>query len=111
MTRESKRESSSTLWSTVRVAPTGRVNREDSDSTSQRHGDEAHTESMTHEQVVDQIMSLNPSASNEFLEQFEPDELGMYLRHLLSAQEPRGRSARWARPNDAPAIMTSRRRF
>jgi len=66
---------------------------------------------MTREQVVDQIMSINPSASSGFLSQFEAGELGMYLRHLLSAQEPRGRSSRWARPDDAPAIMTSRRRY
>lgn len=108
MTRESgSHESSSTLWSTVRSAPRGGAGR---DAGAPTPAEPAH-EPMTREQVVDQIMSINPSASSGFLSQFEPGELGMYLRHLLSAQEPRGRSSRWARPDDAPAIMTSRRRY
>lgn len=102
-------DTSSTLWSTVRVAPKGGAGRDAGERAATPT--EPQHESMTREQVVDQIMSMNPSASSGFLSQFEPDELGMYLRHLLSAQEPRGRTSRWARPDDAPSIMTSRRQY
>lgn len=61
------------------------------------------------EQVVDQIISINRSATVEYLAQFEQKSLDVYLEHLLSSQRPRGRDARWDRPGDAPAIMSRRR--
>lgn len=64
---------------------------------------------LTRTQVVDQILTINRSATAEYLEQFREPELNTYLEHLLNAQEPRGREARWDRPGDAPAIMTRRR--
>lgn len=60
---------------------------------------------LTREQVIEQIRSLNPSATIAFLELFEALALRTYLEHLLAAQEPRGRQARWERPGDSPAIM------
>ena len=111
MTEEGK-----TLWSSVRTERNGRGRMAPNTATASlgetpfEDGGDPGFESMSREQVVDQILSLNPSASSTFLDQFEARELGMYLRHLLSAQEPRGPMARWRRPNDAPAIMWGRRR-
>ncbi|MDF1809882.1 MAG: hypothetical protein P1U42_09330 [Phycisphaerales bacterium] len=64
---------------------------------------------LSREQVVDQIIAINQSATAQYLEQFEQKSLDTYLDHLLSAREPRGRDARWDRPGDAPAIMSRRR--
>lgn len=64
---------------------------------------------LTREQVVGHILTINQSATAEYLAQFAESELSKYLDHLLNAQEPRGRYARWDRPGDAPAIMTRRR--
>ncbi len=57
------------------------------------------------EQVIDWILTLNPTASRAFLDRFEARPLAMYLDHLMAAQSPRGRSARWVRPNETPAIV------
>jgi len=57
------------------------------------------------EQVIDWILTLNPSASRAFLERFEARPLAMYLDHLMAAQSPRGRTARWVRPDETPAIV------
>lgn len=64
---------------------------------------------LSREQVVDQILTINHSATADYLAQFAERELNTYLDHLLNTQEPRGRHARWDRPGDAPAIMTRRR--
>lgn len=64
---------------------------------------------LSREQVVDHILTINHSATAEYLAQFAERELNTYLDHLLNSQEPRGRFARWDRPGDAPAIMTRRR--
>lgn len=64
---------------------------------------------LSREQVVDQILTINHSATADYLTQFAEPELNKYLDHLLNSQEPRGRHARWDRPGDAPAIMTRRR--
>jgi hypothetical protein len=64
---------------------------------------------LSREQVVDQILTINHSATADYLAQFAEPQLNKYLDHLLNAQEPRGRHARWDRPGDAPAIMTRRR--
>lgn len=57
------------------------------------------------EQVIDWILTLNPTAARGFLERFEARPLAMYLDHLMAAQSPRGRSARWIRPDETPAIV------
>lgn len=64
---------------------------------------------LSDEQVVDQIISINRSATAEYLKQFKRESLDKYLDHLLETQKPRGRESRWDRPGDAPAIMVRRR--
>jgi hypothetical protein len=61
---------------------------------------------LTREQVVDRIITINPTATVDFLDRFTEHSLGMYLDHLLAASGPRGRQSRWSRPGDSPAIMT-----
>lgn len=62
---------------------------------------------MSRAQVVERIITINPTASVEFLARFADRELKGYLDHLNAVQEPRGRSsARWVRPADSPAIVT-----
>jgi len=64
---------------------------------------------LTRSQVVDQIISINHSATAHYLDQFEQKSLDTYLDHLLSSQQPRGRHAHWDRPGDAPSMMSRRR--
>lgn len=63
------------------------------------------TGGLTPQQVVGHIIELNPTASADFLAQFEPASLSLYLEHLLASQEPRGRGSSWRRPGDTPAIV------
>ncbi len=65
---------------------------------------------LSREQVVDQIMSINTSATSDYLAQFSHESLDTYLGHLLASQEPRGAHARWDRPGDSPCIMSRARR-
>jgi hypothetical protein len=58
--------------------------------------------SLQRRNVMDQIIALNPSASAEFLEQFDDAALSQYLDHLNIAQQPRGKDARWVRPHGKP---------
>jgi len=64
---------------------------------------------LSREKVVDQILTINRSATADYLSQFAEPQLNNYLDHLLNTQNPRGRDSRWDRPGDAPAIMTRRR--
>jgi hypothetical protein len=64
---------------------------------------------LSDEQVVTQIISINRSATADYLRQFKRESLDKYLDHLLETQKPRGRESRWDRPGDAPAIMVRRR--
>jgi len=59
---------------------------------------------MTRSQMVERIQSLNPTASAEYLSTFSPRHLLTYLEHLTASLEPRGRLARWLRPEDSPAL-------
>ena len=111
MTMDDSTTHNQTLWSSVRVTGANRGGRSQTDSGPELDPGDPRAESMSREQMVDRILSINPSATLEFLDQFESEDLHMYLRHLLNAQEPRGPLARWARPNDAPAIWSSRRRY
>lgn len=61
---------------------------------------------LTREQVVDRIVSINPTAKTEFLSCFEDCELTNYLDHLVATLAPRGRHARWERTAETPAILT-----
>jgi hypothetical protein len=79
---------------------------------SQTHADDlpdAPPARLSREQVVSQIISINRSATAQYLDQFEQESLDTYLDHLISAQQPRGRNARWDRPGDTPAMMSRRR--
>ena len=60
---------------------------------------------LTREQVVDRIISINPTASVEFLGRFQDRALGHYLDHLVATSAPRGRHARWLRHAETPAIV------
>ena len=59
------------------------------------------------EQLVGQIIAMNPSATATFLERFAPEALTRYLDHLTAAATPRGSS--WIRPGDTPAVVSSSR--
>ena len=56
--------------------------------------------------LIEAIREFNASARREWLEQFEPTQLRTYLAHLEYAHEPRGRTSRWLRPGDSPAVVT-----
>ena len=59
--------------------------------------------------LVSQIIELNPSATVGFLRTFAESSLRNYLDHLRSAQTPRGRDARWVRPDETAAVMVRER--
>lgn len=65
---------------------------------------------LTREQVVDRIITINPTATTSFLSKFNEESLGRYLDHLLATSGPRGRFARWVRLGDSPAILARERR-
>lgn len=79
----------STTAGAIRVAPTVNVPRS----------------KLSREHLIDGIIAMNPTATVTFLSRFSDTDLRGYLDHLLSAQEPRGRSAAWVRPGDSPAIL------
>lgn len=64
-----------------------------------------HVGPLNRSQIMDRIISINPTATVAFLSRFEERPLKRYLEHLTAAQEPRGRSAWWVRPADSPAIV------
>ncbi|MBO6514347.1 MAG: hypothetical protein JJ974_10320 [Phycisphaerales bacterium] len=70
---------------------------------------EAPPAALTREQVVDEIISVNPSATADFLAQFDDTLLSKYLDHLRFTARPRCGKSAWDRPGDAPAIMVRRR--
>jgi len=74
--------------------------------TSEALESDSQSSRLTREQVVDRIITINPTATTDFLERFSEDSLARYLAHLMAASGPRGRHARWVRPGDSPAIMS-----
>ncbi len=64
--------------------------------------------SLSREQLIDRIITVNPSATATFLDQFEEEALSQYLDHLTLASQPRGREARWIRPSRTPWACTGR---
>ena len=64
---------------------------------------------LSREQVVDEIISVNQSATAEFLAQFDDGLLCKYLEHLRFTELPRCGKTGWARPGDSPAIMVRKR--
>lgn len=61
--------------------------------------------------LVARILEMNPTASPDFLQTFKLHDLSAYLSHLLSATQPRGRLARWIRPDNTPGIAASQPRI
>lgn len=61
--------------------------------------------SLSREQLMLQIQAMNPTATIDHLVRFSARALGLYLAHLSAAAEPRGRTARWIRPAETPAII------
>lgn len=57
--------------------------------------------------LMQRILEINPTASSDFLGRFKTPELEAYLQHLLAAAQPRGRSARWIRPDNTRGIAMS----
>lgn len=64
-----------------------------------------HVGPLNRSQIMERIISINPTATVAFLSRFAERPLKRYLEHLTAAQEPRGRSAWWVRPADSPAIV------
>jgi len=60
---------------------------------------------LTKVRLVERIIEMNPTASEQFLRVFSHKRLMDYMEHLASAQEPRGRNASWLRRGDSPAIV------
>ena len=73
---------------------------------AQRPDESAEPQSLTREQLLDRIQKINPTAKSEYLVQFRPDALSLYLDHLLHASSPRVAEHSWERPGDTPAIVT-----
>jgi hypothetical protein len=55
--------------------------------------------------VIRSIQAINRSAEREWLEDFDLDELRLYLAHLRHAAGPRGGRSAWVRPGDTPPIV------
>ncbi len=60
---------------------------------------------LSREQVVDRIITINHSATTDFLDRFSDPELKDYLDHLNDARKPRGRRAVRVRRTQTPAIV------
>ncbi|MBL8764918.1 MAG: hypothetical protein JNM07_11675 [Phycisphaerae bacterium] len=57
-------------------------------------------------QLMDRIITINPTASRDFLDRFADRALATYLEHLETLEVPRGSTARWVRPGDTPAAVS-----
>ncbi len=55
--------------------------------------------------LMDQIISINHTATANFLERFGTPDLESYLGHLEAGHTPRGTHARWVRPEGTPGIV------
>jgi len=72
------------------------------DLTPSRPGD---SERLSHPQILERILAINPVANMRYLSTFRPDMLVDYLDHLIATAQPRGPAARWQRRGDTPAIL------
>ena len=55
--------------------------------------------------LMQQIITINPTATASFLERFQTPDLESYLGHLEVGHRPRGADARWVRPEGTPGIV------
>lgn len=62
---------------------------------------------LTREQVVDRIITINPTATADFLNRFRDQSLELYLERLSTTMR---RGASWVRQEETPAIMGAARR-
>ena len=58
---------------------------------------------LSRSQLLERIMDLNTTATEEYLDSFTEGSLARYLAHLESAGSPRG--GRWERTAETPAIL------
>ena len=61
---------------------------------------------MTQQQTIEQIRQHNPTASPEFLSQFDQPALETYLQRLSRVAGHRGPTSRWIRQTTSPAATT-----
>lgn len=60
---------------------------------------------MRREHLLDRILTMNATATPEFLDQFDEEGLRVYLERLTWAQDPRDRSCGWVRRPEGRAIV------
>jgi hypothetical protein len=53
---------------------------------------------MNKRQLIDDIRQHNPTATEQFLVQFDEDALKQYLEHLEAAKAKHTRKLNWTRP-------------
>ncbi len=63
------------------------------------------TESMTHAELLEEILARNPTAQVAYLGRFSTQKLRDYLDHLIVATSPREQRMVWVRRGDTPAIV------
>lgn len=74
------------------------------------HGSLNDSTRLTREQVVDRIVTINPTATGAFLGRFSTGELRTYLRRLQLLRTSDRRGGAWPRTDSHPAIVTRRPR-
>ncbi len=63
---------------------------------------------LTREQLINSILSINPTAAVDFLMGFDTLDLRYYLERLQLAVGPRGKDSVWTRPgNTMPATSAA----
>jgi hypothetical protein len=91
----------------VRIDISWLKSRLDSPSDQAAFSDVPEHELTERARLVARILELNPTASSDFLHAFGIDDLAAYLDHLNSATRPRGRMARWIRPDNTSGFAMS----
>ncbi len=61
---------------------------------------------MSKTQLIEAIRDHNPSASSEFLLNFDEGALSHYLHHLEYRDQPRGPRSEWVRVRETRAVCT-----
>lgn len=63
------------------------------------------TDMLDKNRIIELIQATNKSSNREWLEQFDCDDLRLYLDHLDMTLEPRGGQSSWTRRGDTPAVV------
>lgn len=61
---------------------------------------------MNKRQLIDDIRQHNPTASVQFLSQFDDSDLSQYLEHLEAAKAKHSRKLTWTRPVTAERLAS-----